>query len=144
MKLTFDKTIVASGILLFRGTAVPPDWDRLGKWWTTNPYYAIGYGSSKQGQIFVANISSEELNEGLDSGQIVDVTQDEYKNYAFRASDPPGARPVSEEELQQFTDRAQATAPPIPQQKRPGMQSVRPQLQGQEALDSGYQIIQGF
>ena len=137
-------------IHLFRGvggTSTPAD--RLGRWWSTNPYYSINYGGNQVGQIFHAAISKADLENGLENNSIVDASQDEYPNYIFRNADPAGAKPMTEEELQQFhilsgnLDQYGNKPPPEVRSdiNRPGGgQPLFRQLWGQEAINAAYKI----
>ena len=126
-------------IHLFRGVGGPPTpADRIGRWWSTNPYYSIRYGENRIGHIFHATISKADLEDGLANDSIVDVSQDEYPNYVFRNDDPAGAKPMTEEELLQFQilsgeNKSSGSRPG-------GGEPLFRQLWGQEAIDAAYQV----
>jgi hypothetical protein len=124
-------------VYLFRGIGGPPNpLSRLGKWWSTNPYYGMRYGGLVPGQIFVAVMPRSAIEEGLANGSIVDATQDEYPNYIFR-QDPARARAMTPEEIQQFRDLA---GPSVPSPTSfPGGEVFR-QLHGQAAVDAAYKV----
>ena len=127
-------------IHLFRGVGGPPTpADRIGRWWSTNPYYSIRYGENRIGNIFHAAISKADLEDGLENDSIVDVSQDEYPNYVFRNADPAGAESMTEEELQQFHILSGKNKPEV--SGRPGGdQPLFRQLWGQEAINAAYKV----
>ena len=135
-------------IHLFRGIGGPPNpMDRLGRWWSTNPYYSIRYGGMKIGQIFHASISKSDLEAGLANGSIADVTQDEYPNYVFKNSDPQSAIPMTEPEITKFrilSGELDQNGHPLPQAPRtgPGGQAFK-QLFGNDAVNSAYKVYGG-
>jgi hypothetical protein len=100
-------------IHLFRGIGKPNNLDRIGKWWSTNPYYAMVYGANMVGQIFVATIDKEQLQQGLADRSIADASQDEFPNYIFRSTDPPNARPMTMPEITKLKGLASGPAKPI-------------------------------
>ncbi len=83
-------------ILLYRGVPEHSDEkERVGRWWSTDPYYAYHYSSGGNGRLFVAQVQPEVLSE-----LAKDVSIDEgYENYLFPDEDPAGARTASEEEI---------------------------------------------
>ena len=127
-------------IHLFRGVGGhPTPADRIGRWWSTNPYYSIRYGENRIGNIFHAAISKADLEDGLANDSIVDVSQDEYPNYVFRNADPAGAKSMTEEELQQFHILSGKNKPEV--SGRPGGdQPLFRQLWGQEAINAAYKV----
>ena len=131
-------------IHLFRGVGgTPAPADRIGRWWSTNPYYSIRYGENRVGHIFHAAISKSDLEDGLANDSIVDVSQDEYPNYVFKNDDPAGAKPMTEEELRQFQILSGENPPKeVGGRSRPGDggQPLFRQLWGQEAIDAAYQV----
>jgi hypothetical protein len=149
--MTFKKwleNIVFQDVIpLFRGIGQPNNLDRLGRWWTTNPYYALRYAGIKEGQFFVAQISKQELEQGLQNGMIKDASQDEYPNYIFAQSDPPGARPATAQEITQLrilSGDLDQNGQEIPPEPRVGiMPSVRifRQLHNQDAINAGYKVF---
>jgi len=149
--ITENRSIQFKNIIhLFRGVGGPSTpADRIGHWWSTNPYYSINYGGNQVGQIFHAAISKADLKNGLADNSIVDASQDEYPNYIFRNADPDGAKPMTEEELQQFhilsgnlDQHGNKPTPEVRSGRRPGGggQSLFRQLWGQEAINAAYQI----
>lgn len=102
-----------NNIHLFRGIGKPNNLDRIGRWWSTNPYYAMVYGGSMVGQIYVATISKALLQQGLADRSIKDASQDEYPNYIFANQDPPGARPLTMPEIAKLQNLASGAAKPI-------------------------------
>jgi len=129
-----------NSVYLFRGIGGKPNpLDRLGRWWSTNPYYSIRYGGGKEGQIFVAKMDKQAIEEGLVTGIIVDATQDEYPNYIFKQHDPSQARRMTAQEIQQFKTLANPdnlSSNP----NRIGGETFR-QLWGQEAIDAAYKVF---
>lgn len=130
-------------IHLFRGVGgTPAPADRIGRWWSTNPYYSIRYGENRVGHIFHAAISKSDLENGLENNSIVDVSQDEYPNYVFKNDDPAGAKPMTEEELQQFRilSGENKPSPEVGSGRPGGGEPLFRQLWGQEAIDAAYQV----
>jgi len=83
-------------ILLYRGINQPNlKGTRIGRWWSTDPYYALRYsGGHLEGKMFVAKISEEDLRR-----LSVDVSIDEgYENFYFRDEDPQNIREVARHE----------------------------------------------
>ena len=144
---TFERIQFGDTIYLYRGVGKPNNLDTLGRWWSTNPYYSLRYAGGKEGQFFVASISQTMLNQALQREEVVDVSQDEYPNYIFKNSDPPGARPATEQEIVQLMinsgdlDQNGQEIPQTPgKTPSPGGRKVQ-QLWGQEAIDSGYKVF---
>jgi hypothetical protein len=128
-------------IHLFRGVGgTPAPADRIGRWWSTNPYYSIRYGENRVGHIFHAAISKSDLEDGLENDSIVDVSQDEYPNYVFKNDDPAGAKSMTEEELQQFRILSGKNKPEVGSGRPGGDEPLFRQLWGQEAIDAAYQV----
>jgi hypothetical protein len=92
--------------LLYRGVGVEHNRERIGSWWTTNPYYALVYASGGEGNMFVASIDTDKLTQ-----LAYDVSQDEgYENYGFVEQDPPGARIVTQGEIEALIAISQSAA----------------------------------
>ena len=134
-------------IYLFRGIGGPPNpFDRIGRWWSTNPYYALSFGSVNHNQTFVAGISKNDLTQGLQQGIINDVTQDEYPNFIFQ-NDPHGARKLTPQEVLKFRQLSgdvdqqgnKIVDPNAP--KGPGSGGLFKQLFDQDAIDAAYQVM---
>jgi hypothetical protein len=102
-----------NNIHLFRGIGKANNLDRVGKWWSTNPYYAMVYGGNQVGQVYVATIDKPTLQRGLADRSIKDATQDEFPNYIFGNSDPPGARAMTMPEMQKLRTMASGPSKPI-------------------------------
>jgi hypothetical protein len=84
-----------STTLLYRGVLGSEEHTRIGQWWTTNPYYALVYAEGGVGKMFVVSIDTDKLG-----SMAYDVSQDEgYQNYGFVEQDPPGARMVTQDEI---------------------------------------------
>ncbi|GAC1387506.1 MAG: hypothetical protein NVS1B7_0840 [Candidatus Saccharimonadales bacterium] len=82
-------------VLLYRGVPERKDNDRLGRWWSTDPYYAYHYSNGGKGRLFVASVDETTLKT-----HAKDVSIDEgYENYLFPSTDPSDTRIASDEEI---------------------------------------------
>src|SRR3989338_3584356 len=95
------------GILLFRGISKTKE-GKIGHWWSTNPYYALGYGEGGKGEIYVVKIGQDQINNHASDVSI----EDTFQNYFFQ-DDPPGARKVTEQEIQELNDNTTFTKLPL-------------------------------
>lgn len=86
-------------VYLYRGIERTHSQERVGKWWSTNPYYALTKAS---GSLFFAKVPKAELEK-----YAKDVSLEaEYENYYFSDQDPSTARLVTEEELKELQSKA--------------------------------------
>ena len=80
-------------VLLYRGINQPNLKNKIGHWWSTNPYYAQRFMGPK-GEMYVAKIDSA-LLEKMSKDVSIEA---EFQNYFFE-EDPPGVRRVLPEEI---------------------------------------------
>jgi len=96
-------------VILFRGIKDPNNRTSIGRWWSTNPFYALKYGNIKQGQIFIAKIKETELKTLARDVSI----EGHYKNYFFVDQDPPNARELNQKEIDQLMSFSIITKAPV-------------------------------
>lgn len=90
--------------LLYRGVNQPNLNRRIGRWWSTNPYYALHFAGSK-GEMYVAKISKLDLKELAKDVSI----EEDFENFFFQVQDPPGARKVIRREIKELLSFATFT-----------------------------------
>ena len=93
--------------LLYRGLNQPKNRNRIGRWWTTSPYYALTYKGGENGEMFVAAVAPSDLEKLAQDASIDSDIYGEF--YFFGDVDPPSARKVTPEEIKELEARATFT-----------------------------------
>ena len=95
-------------VYLYRGINSPANQgQRLGAWWTTDPYYALRYAGHK-GEMYHAPIKQSQLKQLAHDASI----ESEFQNYIF-PQDPPGLRPVTPQEISRLRQHQTTTPSPV-------------------------------
>lgn len=118
--------------LVFRGVA-EHNRERAGKWWSTDPYYALFYAKGGKGVLFVADVDNGYLQSHGNDASI----DEGYENYTFPHIDPPGMRVATPEEIQELKD-ARPKPPAGEEPLFPGM-VIHPE----NAVELGIKIFRG-
>lgn len=89
----------SSKIYLFRGIKEVKEGERIGAWWSENPYYSLVYKNAQHGKMFIASLTESKLQDLITEGVVVDASLDEYNNYFFN-EDPENIREVTSDEYE--------------------------------------------
>lgn len=138
---TFNYLKFKDTLYLFRGVGgdKPVRTDFVGHWWTSNPYYAIPFGNSTIGRIWVSQITKQELQSLYENKQVFAKSIDDYPNYGF-LKNPPNVRPVTHEEvikLKQISGDVDKDGNFVTK-SIPGLVK---HLNGQKAIDAAYAVF---
>ena len=105
-------------IILYRGVKQPNLKGRVGKWWSTNPYYAFLYSNDGK-NFFYCVMEKKYLNENS-----LDVSlEDNFDNYFFAKEDPPEIKLATHAQIKKLISYVTIT-PKIG--KRPGGDLFKP------------------
>lgn len=99
-------------VYLFRGVPAERSRDRLGAWWSEDPYLAIGYPENEEGEMFVATVPAADMPQ-FESAE----ARQRWANSKARVldlGDPPNARKVEPSEIQQLLSRVEAVEDGLP------------------------------
>ena len=88
--------------LIYRGTGENRGHERMGAWWSTDPYYSLRYADGGKGQFFVAQVDDDELTKHANIASI----DEGYEIYIFPMQDPTTARLATAEEIEALRSEA--------------------------------------
>lgn len=79
-------------ILIYRGVVSPKE-GAVGRWWSTNPYYAFRYSDTGEGELYYTKMKLSEIKRLSSDASL----EHEFQNYVFK-EDPPNIRKATNEQ----------------------------------------------
>lgn len=102
-------SLTSTDILIYRGIDKSNVRERLGAWWTSDPFYALRYSSGGKGELYHAKVTPQQLK-----SMAHDVSfEAETKTFTFPKADPPGAQRATSEQISALKSHQVVTRMPI-------------------------------